>query len=93
MNENIALKEASISHLLRSDTTTMEKISKKKISISFKIVYYGKSSIFSKTGGLTGPQLWEGVAGKEEGNFFQGGLQFLQKNKVKSEIFNGEKCL
>ena len=28
-----------------------------------------------------------GVAGKEGDNFFQEGLQFLQKNKLKSEIF------
>ena len=33
-----------------------------------------------------------GVAGKEGGEFFQGrGLQFLHKNKLKSEIFNDEK--
>ena len=36
---------------------------------------------FSKRGGLTG---------KEGDNFFQGGLQFLQK-KLKSEIFNHKK--
>ena len=35
---------------------------------------------FSKMGGLTGPQLFEGVAGKEGDDFFQGGgLQFLHK--------------
>ena len=32
-----------------------------------------------------------GVAGKEGGDFFQGGLQFSYKNKLKSEIFNDEK--
>ena len=31
------------------------------------------------------------VAGKEGGDFFQGGLQFSYKNKLKSEIFNDEK--
>ena len=36
---------------------------------------------FSKTVGLTGPQLLEGVAGKEGGDFFQGGLQFSPKKK------------
>ena len=35
---------------------------------------------FSKCGGLTGPQLLEGVAGKERDESFQGGrLQFLHK--------------
>ena len=35
---------------------------------------------FSKRGGgLTGPQLLEGVAGKEGGDFFQGELQFSCK--------------
>ena len=48
---------------------------------------------FSKRGGLTGPQLLEGVAGKEGGEFFQGGLQFSHKNKLKSEIFNDKKSL
>ena len=42
---------------------------------------------FSKLGGLTGPQLLKRVAGKEEVNFFRG-LQFSQKSKLKSEIFN-----
>ena len=28
-----------------------------------------------------------GVAGKEQGDFFSGGLQFLDKKKLKSEIF------
>ena len=33
-------------------------------------------------GGLTGPQLLEGVPGKEEGDFFQGrGYNFHIKNK------------
>ena len=30
-------------------------------------------------GGLTGPQLLQGVAGKEGGDFFQGELQFSYK--------------
>ena len=34
---------------------------------------------FSRKGGLTRPQLLEGVAGKEGGDFFQGVLQFLHK--------------
>ena len=46
---------------------------------------------FSKWGGLTGPQRLEGVAGKERGDLFQGGLQFSHKNKLKSEIFNDKK--
>ena len=48
---------------------------------------------FSKRGGLTGPQLLEGVAGKEGGDFFQGGCNFHIKNKLKSEIFNDKKSL
>ena len=40
-------------------------------------------------GGLTGPQLLEGVAGRG-GDFFQGGIQ-LSHNKLKSEIFNDSK--
>ena len=38
---------------------------------------------FSKSGGLTGPQLLEGVAGKEG----------VSENKLKSEIFNDKKSL
>ena len=37
------------------------------------------STKFSKRGSLTGPQLWEGVAGKEGGNFFQGGVAIFTK--------------
>ena len=48
---------------------------------------------FSKRVGLTGPQLLEGVAGKEGGDFFQGGCNFHIKNKLKSEIFNNKKSL
>ena len=33
-----------------------------------------------------------GIAGKERGDFFQGGVQFLHK-KLKSEIFNGKRSL
>ena len=47
---------------------------------------------FQKGGGLTGPQLLEGVAGKEGVTFFRG-LQFSHKNKLKSEIFNDKKSL
>ena len=38
-------------------------------------------------GCVTGPQFWEGFAGKEEGKFFQGRVAILQK-KLKSEICN-----
>ena len=54
----------------------------------------GEGSAFNqifKKGGLTGPQLLEGVAGKEECDFFQGGCYFHIKNKLKSEIFNDKK--
>ena len=44
---------------------------------------------FSKKGGLTGPQLWEGVAGKEGVTFFREGCNFYQKNK----IYNDKKSL
>ena len=37
------------------------------------------------------PHFWRGVAGIERGDFFQGGLQFYLKNKLKSEIFNNKK--
>ena len=39
------------------------------------------------------PQLLEGVAGKEGGDFFQEGLQFSHKNKLKFEILNDKKSL
>ena len=42
-------------------------------------------------GGLTGPQLLEGVTGKEGSAFFQGGCTFHIKNKLKSEIFYDQK--
>ena len=48
---------------------------------------------FSKRGGLTGPQLLEGVAGKEGVTLIRQGLQFSHKNKLKSEIFNDKKSL
>ena len=50
---------------------------------------------FSKKGwgGLTGSQFLEGVAEKEGVTFFPGGLQFLPKNKLKSEMFNDKKSL
>ena len=47
---------------------------------------------FSKRGGLTGPQLLQGVAGKG-GDFFQGVYNSHIKNKLKSEIFNDKKSL
>ena len=46
---------------------------------------------FSKSGGLTRPQLLEGVAGKEGVTFFMAGCNFHIKNKLKSEIFNDKK--
>ena len=48
-------------------------------------------SKFSKRGGLTGSQLQEGGCWTRGDNFFQEGLQFLLKNKLKSELFNGKK--
>ena len=46
---------------------------------------------FYKKEGLTGPQLLEGVAGKEGVTLIRRGLQFSHKNKLKSEIFNDKK--
>ena len=42
---------------------------------------------------MTGSQFLEGVGGKEgvEGLFSEGVLQFLHKNKLKSEMFNNKK--
>ena len=48
---------------------------------------------FSKSGGLAGPKFLERVAGKEEGDFFQGGCSFYIKNELKSKIFNDKKSL
>ena len=48
---------------------------------------------FSKRRALTGPQLLQGVAGKEGVTFFRGGCNFHQKKKLKSEIFNEKKSL
>ena len=43
-------------------------------------------------GSLTGPQLLEGVTGKEGGVLcFQEGCTFHIKNKLKSEIFSDKK--
>ena len=42
---------------------------------------------------MAGPQLLEGVAGKEGGDFFQGGGSIFTKNKLKYEIFNDKKSL
>ena len=44
-------------------------------------------------GGLAGPQLLERCCWERGGDFIQRGLQFLHKNKSKSEIFNGKKRL
>ena len=33
------------------------------------------------------------AAGKDRGGFFLGGCSIYVKNKLKSEIFNGKKCL
>ena len=48
---------------------------------------------FSKRRGLTGPQRLEGGCWERGGDFFQVGLQFSHKNKLKSEIFNDKKSL
>ena len=51
---------------------------------------------FEKWGGggaLPGPQLLEGVTGKEPVPFFKGGCAFHIKNKLKSEIFIDQKRL
>ena len=37
---------------------------------------------FSKRGVLTGPQLCEGVARKEGGNYFLGGVAIFRKSKI-----------
>ena len=42
-------------------------------------------------GSLTGPQLLQGVTGKEGDAFFQGGCTFHIKNELKSEIFNDQR--
>ena len=44
-------------------------------------------------GGLTGPQVLEGFAGREGVTFFRGGGVQLSHNKLKSEIFNDKKSL
>ena len=50
------------------------------------------SNQISKNGGLTGPQLLEGVCWERGGDIIQEGrVQFSHKNKSKSEIFNGKK--
>ena len=48
---------------------------------------------FLKRGGLAGPQLLEGFAGKEEVTFFMRDCNFHIKNKLKSEIFNDKESL
>ena len=44
-------------------------------------------------GGLTDNNFLKRVAGKEVGDFLQGGCIFRIKNKLKSEIFNDKKSL
>ena len=48
---------------------------------------------FSKRGGVTRPQLLEGVTRKKGSDFFQRGCSCHIKNKLTSEIFNHEKSL
>ena len=48
---------------------------------------------FQKGGGLTGPQFLEGGCWERGGDFFQGGCNFLTKDKLKSEIFNDKNSL
>ena len=52
---------------------------------------------FSKRGALTGPPSTFrgglGVAGKKGVTFFRGGVQFFNKNKLKSEKFNDKKFI
>ena len=44
-----------------------------------KVLLWTSYQIFKKKGRLTRPQSLEGVAGKEEGDLFQGELQFLHQ--------------
>ena len=44
-------------------------------------------------GVLTGPELLEGVPGKEGVFFRRGGLIFTEKKKLKSDIFNDKKFI
>ena len=53
----------------------------------------GPPTKLSKRWSLKGPQLLEGVSGKEGVTFFRGGCNFHIKNKLKSEIFNDKKSL
>ena len=48
---------------------------------------------FHKGGAWQDLNFETGVAGKEGRNFFQEGLQFYKKNKLKSAIFNDKKSL
>ena len=49
---------------------------------------------FQKGGAWQDFNFQRGVAGKEQGDFFQGDrLQFLHKSKLKSEIFNDKQSL
>ena len=54
-------------------------------------VWFEPSTKFSKRRGLTGSQ--RVVAGKDRGDFFQGGCSFYIKNKLKFEIFHDKKGL
>ena len=48
---------------------------------------------FFKKVGLPGSQFLVGGCWEIKGDFFQGVLQFLHKNNIKSEIFNNKKKL
>ena len=53
-------------------------------------VWFEPSTTFLKKRGLTRSQV---VAGKDRGEFFQGGCSFYIKNQLKYEIFNDKKSL
>ena len=50
-------------------------------------------NFFKKGGAWQDLNFERGVAGKEGGSFFQGGLQFYKKTQLKPEIFNDKKSL
>ena len=54
-------------------------------------MWFEPSTKFSKRRDLTESQ--RVVAGKDRGEFFQGGFSFYIKNKMKYEIFNKKKGL
>ena len=69
----------------------MYKVNNKDTIIIGREGGWASNQIFKKGGDLTRPQPLEGVAGKEEGDFFRGGggvgWNFHINNKLKSEIF------